>query len=106
MKTIGEEHLICVRLGYQLGMWVAEHVFYADLGEEAERVVDYLERIAHGEDTPIPSGAEVKLKFPKEQDIEKSRNTNQRLVRWVANVILDWYQNMSGEDWYQNISGE
>ena len=90
MDDISESQLAAMRIGFCLAIRVAKDVI-PELSDRIDEITDRLDRLAAGEWTPIPTGAEIRLLYPDTQDVEESRQRDQRAMQAAAGVILDWY---------------
>src|SRR5262249_31989473 len=60
----------------------------ADGDSPHDKVIDLLVRIANGEETLVPSGAELRSVFPDIRDLEATRSGSQKSAQLTARLVL------------------
>ena len=85
-----EESKFYLCIGYQLGLRLADMVAGGQLLSDRRRrkgkIAEYLEDIANGDLTPIPSDAEIGMS-PKYE----GRNVDQALFQLAAQIVMEAY---------------
>lgn len=79
-----------------LGIQVSEAVLQMEQGAvNQDEVVELLAKIAKGEETVLPSGADLRQTIHLE-DADVARRQNQKLHEVVSRLILEWLANKLG----------
>lgn len=96
MQASSDKDIALIVTGFFLGIEISESVLKLSPGAiREEEVINMLSRIAAGEDTVLPSAADIRMVSDVE-DAETVRRDNQRLHEVVSKLILAWLDKRLG----------
>jgi len=90
MDPSSDKDIALIVTSFFLGIHVSEAVLKTEPGAVNEmQVVELLAKIAKGEETVLPSGADLRQTLPLD-NADVVRHQNQQLHEVVSRLILEW----------------